>query len=111
LEALAFETPIVSTKVHGVQEMVTNKAEAYLVPPGEPIAFAKTIKTCLDKLLHGTSTVPMGYSKVVRAYGMDAVLPKHADIAREAVLDYDTQTDRSKPHRLSGRGDRVESSW
>ena len=111
LEALAFETPIVSTNVHGVPEMVTNKAEAYLVPPGEPIAFAKTIKTCLDKLLHGTSTVPMGYSKVVRAYGMDAVLPKHADIAREAVLDYDTQTDRSKPHRLSGRGDRVESSW
>lgn len=111
LEAMAFETPIVSTNVHGVPEMVTNKAEAYLVPPGEPIAFAKTIKTCLDKLLHGTSTVPMGYSKVVRAYGMDAVLPKHADLAREAVLDYDPITDRSKPKRLSGRGDRVETSW
>lgn len=111
LEALAFETPIVSTNVHGVPEMVTNKAEAYLVPPGEPIAFAKTIKTCLDKLLHGTSTVPMGYSKVVRAYGMDAVLPKHADLAREAVLDFDYNADRRKPHRLSGRGDAVESSW
>ncbi len=111
LEAMAFETPIVSTNVHGVPEMVTNKAEAYLVPPGEPIAFAKTIKTCLDKLLHGTSTVPMGYSKVVRAYGMDAVLPKHADLAREAVLDYDANPDRKDPRRLSGRGDRVESSW
>ncbi len=111
LEALAFETPIVSTNVHGVPEMVTNKAEAYLVPPGEPIAFAKTLKTCLDKLLHGTSTVPMGYSKVVRAYGMDAVLPKHADLAREAVLDFDGNTQRTKPLRLSGGGDRVESSW
>ncbi len=111
LEAMAFETPIVSTDVHGVSEMVTNKAEAYLVPPGEPVAFAQTIKTCLDKLLHGTSTVPMGYSKVVRAYGMDAVLPKHADIAREAVLDYDGVTVRTAPRRLSGRGDRVESSW
>jgi O-antigen biosynthesis protein len=111
LEAMAFETPIVSTNVHGVPEMVTNKAEAYLVPPGEAIAFAKTIKTCLDKLLHGTSTVPMGYSKVVRAYGMDAVLPKHADLAREAVLDFDPDATHREPHRLSGRGDRVESSW
>ena len=53
----------------------------------------------------------MGYSKVVRAYGMDAVLPKHADLAREAVLDFDPDSDHSQPHRLSGRGDRVESSW
>lgn len=111
LEAMAFETPIVSTHVHGIPEMVTDKAEAYLVPPGDPIVFAKTLKTCLDKLLHGTSTVPMGYSKVVRAYDMDLVLPKHADLAREAVLDYDGNTSRHTPNRLSGRGDRVESSW
>ena len=111
LEAMAFEAPIVSTNVHGIPEMVTDKAEAYLVPPGDPIKFAKAMKTCLDKLLHGTSTVPMGYSKVVRAYDMDRVLPKHADLAREAVLDFDGNTQRHQPHRLSGRGDRVESSW
>ncbi|MCF3652100.1 glycosyltransferase [Synoicihabitans lomoniglobus] len=111
LEAMAFETPIVSTNVHGIPEMVTDKAEAYLVPPGDPIVFAKTLKTCLDKLLHGTSTVPMGYSKVVRAYDMRNVLPKHADLAREAVLDYDRNPKRSSPRRRSGRGDRVESSW
>jgi glycosyltransferase involved in cell wall biosynthesis/GT2 family glycosyltransferase len=111
LEAMAFEAPIVSTDVHGIPEMVTDKAEAYLVPPGDPIKFAKAMKTCLDKLLHGTSTVPMGYSKVVRAYDINRVLPKHADLAREAVLDYDGNTQRSAPHRLSGRGDRVESSW
>jgi glycosyltransferase involved in cell wall biosynthesis/GT2 family glycosyltransferase len=111
LEAMAFETPIVSTDVHGIPEMVTDKAEAYLVKPGDAIGFAKTMKTCLDKLLHGTSTVPMGYSKVVRAYHPDRVLPRHADLAREAVLDYDHNTRRNQPRRLSGRGDRVESSW
>ncbi|GAB5560387.1 MAG: hypothetical protein SynsKO_20340 [Synoicihabitans sp.] len=111
LEAMAFETPIVSTDVHGIPEMVTDKAEAYLVPPGDAIRFAKTMKTCLDKLLHGTSTVPMGYSKVVRAYDPHRVLPQHADLAREAVLDFDGNTSRTEPRRLSGRGDRVESSW
>ncbi|WP_221032939.1 glycosyltransferase [Actomonas aquatica] len=111
LEAMAFETPIVSTNVHGIPEMVTDKNEAYLVSPGDPITFARAMKTCLDKLLHGTSTVPVAYSKVVRAYHPDRVLPDHADLARQAVLDYDGNTTRNQPRRLSGRGDRVESSW
>jgi glycosyltransferase involved in cell wall biosynthesis/GT2 family glycosyltransferase len=111
LEAMAFEIPIVSTDVHGIPEMVTHKAEAYLVPPGDAVLFAKTMKTCLDKLQNGTTTVPMGYSKVVRAYDIAQVLPKHADLVREAVLDFDGQLDRTQPARLSGRGDRVESSW
>lgn len=111
LEAMAFETPIVSTDVHGIPEMVTDKAEAYLVEPGHPVQFAKVMKTCLDKLRNGTSTAPMGYSKVVRAYDIDRVLPKHADMAREAVLDFDGDTRRQAPHKLSGRPDRFESSW
>ena len=53
----------------------------------------------------------MGYSKVVRAYDIDRVLPKHADMARQALLDFDGDTDRQKPQKLSGTGDRFESSW
>lgn len=111
LEAMAFETSIVSTHVHGIPEMVTDRDEAYLVAPGNPIQFAKTIKTCLDKIAHGTSTTANAFSRVYRGFDMDAVLPKHADLAREAVLDFDPDTDHSQPNRLSGRGDRVESSW
>lgn len=111
LEAMAFETPIVSTNVHGIPEMVTDKAEAWLVSQGDPISFAKTMKTCLDKHLHGTSTTRMAYSKVMRGYDLNRVLPDHADLAREAVLDFDPSADHASPHRLSGRGDRFESSW
>jgi glycosyltransferase involved in cell wall biosynthesis/GT2 family glycosyltransferase len=111
LEAMAFETPIVSTNVHGVPEMVTDRAEAYLVPPGDPVRFSKVMKTCLEKQQNGTSTAPMGYSKVVRAYDIARVLPKHADMARQTFLDFDGNTDRKKPARLSGAGDRFESSW
>jgi glycosyltransferase involved in cell wall biosynthesis len=111
LEAMAFEIPIVSTEVNGVPEMVTHRAEANLVDAGDPVEFAKTMKACLEKQLNGTSTAPMGYSKVVRAYDIARVLPKHADMAREAVLDFDGNTRRAQPDRLSGRGDRTESSW
>jgi glycosyltransferase involved in cell wall biosynthesis len=111
LEAMAFETPIVSTDVHGIPEMVTDKAEAYLVEPGNPVRFAKVMKTCLDKQRNGTSTAPMGYSKVVRAYDIDRVLPKHADMARETVLDFDGNTRRQTPAKISGGHDRVESTW
>jgi glycosyltransferase involved in cell wall biosynthesis/GT2 family glycosyltransferase len=111
LEAMAFEIPIVSTEVNGVPEMVTHRAEANLVDAGDPVEFAKTMKACLEKQLNGTSTAPMGYSKVVRAYDIARVLPKHADMAREAVLDFDGNTRRAQPNRLSGRGDRTESSW
>ena len=111
LEAMAFETPMVSTDVHGIPEMVTDKAEAYLVPPGQPERFAQVMKTCLDKQRNGTSTAPMGYSKVVRAYDLDRVLPRHADLAREALLDFDGERARNTPRKLSGQPDRSESSW
>ena len=111
LEAMAFETPIVSTDVHGIPEMITDKAEAYLVEPGNPVKFAKVMKACLDRQRNGASTAPMGYSKVVRAYDIDRVLPKHADLAREALLDFDGDTARNQPRKLSGRPDRIVSSW
>jgi hypothetical protein len=91
--------------------MVTHRAEAYLVEPGDPVKFAQVMKACLEKQQNGTSTAPMAYSKVVRAYDIDRVLPKHADMAREAVLAFDGNTHRTQPNRLPGRGERVESSW
>ena len=111
LEAMAFETPAVSTNVHGIVEMVTDRAEAYLVEPGDPLELSRIMKTCLEKERNGISTAPMGYSKVVRAYDRDRVLPHHADMAREAFLAFDGNLHRTQPHRLTGRGDRVESSW
>jgi glycosyltransferase involved in cell wall biosynthesis len=87
LEAMAFETPIVSTDVHGIPDMVKNRAEAWLVKPGDHLALAHTIKTCLDKERSGKSFTPTAYSKVLRYYDYERVLPYHADLAREAVLD------------------------
>jgi hypothetical protein len=53
----------------------------------------------------------MGYSKVVRAYDRERVLPRHANMAREAYLAFDGNVHRTNPDRLTGSGDRIESSW
>ncbi|HUL55100.1 MAG TPA: glycosyltransferase [Opitutaceae bacterium] len=86
LEAMAFGTPIVSTDVHGIAEMVRQRAEAYLVKPGEVEGLSRMMKTCLAKERSGKSLTPTAYSKVLRYYDARKVLPGHADLAREAWL-------------------------
>ncbi|HEY8994445.1 MAG TPA: glycosyltransferase [Lacunisphaera sp.] len=89
LEAMAFRTPIVSTDVHGIPEMVTQRQEAYLVPPGDHLALSRTMKTCLDKERGGKSLTPTAYSKALRYFDYHKVLPAHVALAREAYLDHD----------------------
>jgi O-antigen biosynthesis protein len=89
LEAMAFRTPIVSTDVHGIPEMVRQRAEAYLVPPGDDLALSRMMKTCLDKERSGKSLTATAYSKVLRYYDYQRVLPYHVELAREAYLDFD----------------------
>lgn len=89
LEAMAFRTPIVSTDVHGIPEMVTQRQEAYLVPPGDHLALSRMMKTCLDKERGGKSLTPTAYSKALRHFDYHKVLPYHVELAREAFLDHD----------------------
>jgi glycosyltransferase involved in cell wall biosynthesis len=89
LEAMAFRTPIVSTDVHGIPEMVRQRAEAYLGPPGDDLALSRMMKTCLDKERSGKSLTPTAYSKALRYYDYAKVLPFHVSLAREAWLAYE----------------------
>ncbi len=57
---MAFKVPIVSTDVHGIPDMVKDRAEAWLVKPGDHLALARLIKTCLDKERSGKSFAPTG---------------------------------------------------
>ncbi len=86
MEAMAFRTPIVTTDVHGIPEMVRQRAEAYLVKPGEVEGLSRMMRTCLAKERSGKSLTPTAYSKVLRAYDHRKVLPQHVALAREVVL-------------------------
>ncbi len=78
LEAMAFELPIVSTDVHGIPEIVTHGTEAWLTPPGDPIAFSVAMKHCLDDLADGRSLAPAAAAKVRRHFAAEIVQPRHA---------------------------------
>jgi hypothetical protein len=69
--------------------MVTQRQEAYLVPPGDHLALSRMMKTCLDKESGGKSLTPTAYSRALRYYDYGKVLPYHVELAREAFLDYD----------------------
>ena len=89
MEAMAFGTPIVTTDVHGIPEMVRQRAEAYLVKPGEVEGLSRMMRTCLAKERSGKSLTPTAYSKVLRAYDHRKVLPMHVALAREVVLTHE----------------------
>lgn len=86
MEAMAFRTPIVSTDVHGIAEMVGQRQQGYLVKPGDPGALSRMMWTCLAKERSGKSLTATAYSKALRIYDHRKVLPQHANLAREAVL-------------------------
>jgi glycosyltransferase involved in cell wall biosynthesis len=78
LEAMAFDLPIVSTDVHGIPEIVRDGAEAWLTPPGDPIACSRLMKHCLDEEAAGRSLTPAAAAMVRREFAAGVVQPRHA---------------------------------
>ena len=87
MEAMAFRTPMVTTEVHGIAEMVGQRQDGYLVPPGDAVALSKMMWICLAKERSGKSLTPTAYSKALRYYDYHKVLPHHVKLAREAWLE------------------------
>jgi glycosyltransferase involved in cell wall biosynthesis len=88
MEAMACRTPMVSTDVHGIAEMIGQRQQGYLVPPGDHLALSRMMWACLAKERSGKSLTPTAYSKALRYYDHRKVLPYHVDLAREAVLTH-----------------------
>lgn len=86
MEAMAFRTPIVSTDVHGIAEMIGQRQHGYLVAPGDHLGLSRMMWTCLAKERSGKSLTPTAYSKALRYYDHRKVLPFHVDLARETWL-------------------------
>lgn len=89
MEAMAFGTPIVSTDVHGIVDLIGQRQDGYLVKPGDAEGLSRMMRTCLAKERSGKSLAPAAYSRVLRERDARRVLPFHADLAREAVLSHE----------------------
>lgn len=86
MEAMAFRTPIVTTDVHGIADMIGQRQQGYLVAPGDHLTLSRMMWTCLAKERSGKSLTPTAYSKALRCYDHRKVLPFHVGLAHEAVL-------------------------
>ncbi|MBA4135757.1 MAG: hypothetical protein C0518_00410 [Opitutus sp.] len=86
MEAMAFRVPIVSTDVHGISELIGQRQDGYLFPPGDAEALSRLMLTCLAKERSGKSLAPTAYSKIRRFHDAREILPRHVNLAREAWL-------------------------
>lgn len=89
MEAMAFETPIVSTDVHGIVDLIGQRQDGYLVKPGDVEGLSRMMRTCLAKERSGKSLAPTAYSRVLRERDARKVLPCHVALAREAWLAHE----------------------
>lgn len=86
LEAMAFGLPVVSTNVHGVPDIIADRAEGLLVEPGDVEALARTMDDALRQSATPNSLAPLALSKVLRRFDRARLLPRHLALAREAAM-------------------------
>lgn len=85
LEAAAFRTPIVTTDVNGIPELVTAD-EAWLVPPGDSRQLAMALRAAVAAHLVGDRTRVDRARRVVEArFDERVALPQHLALAAEAA--------------------------
>jgi glycosyltransferase involved in cell wall biosynthesis len=89
MEAMAFETPIVSTDVHGIVDLIGQRQDGYLVRAGDVEGLSRMMRTCLAKERSGKSLAPTAFSRVLRERDSLKVLPFHVALAREAWLAHE----------------------
>jgi len=85
LEAAVFGTPIVSTDVNGIPEMLSGR-EAWLIEPGDRYLLAGTIRRALAAHLAGdTSRADLARQKIASRYDERVSLPQHLALVRETA--------------------------
>ncbi len=88
LEAAAFGTPIVSTDVNGIPELMTG-GEAWLVEPDAPYELAAALRSALAAHFAGDTTrATRARRSVARRFDERISLPQHLALAIEAAANY-----------------------
>jgi glycosyltransferase involved in cell wall biosynthesis len=75
IEAMAAGTPVLSTDVGGVADLVTHGETGWLVPPGDPKAMARAIRLLLEDRTLAVRLAAAGRSAAVDRYDVTRLIP------------------------------------
>lgn len=85
LETMVFGTPILSSNVQGVPELVRPELEATLIPPGDTIALCEGMARLLRAPEIGRSLATRARARVIAEFEAGSLLPRHAALAAEVA--------------------------
>jgi glycosyltransferase involved in cell wall biosynthesis len=77
LEAMACQTPIIASAVHGIPELVRPDCEALLLPAGDTVAWCEGLARLLATPAIGRDLAARARGRVQEKYSAAAVLPRH----------------------------------
>lgn len=86
LEAMFAQAPIVSTRVGGVPDMLTND-EAILVPRGDPRALAHAIRDVMTKPSDARRRAGRARERLIAHHGVDRWLSRYESLYRQLKRD------------------------
>lgn len=85
LEAMVCGTPILSSGVHGVPELVSAELEEGLVPPGDPSALCEAMAKLLLSPAIGRTLAARARTRVENHFNAAILLPRHLALPAEVT--------------------------
>ncbi|MGH2810379.1 MAG: glycosyltransferase family 4 protein, partial [Actinomycetota bacterium] len=85
LEALAVGTPVVSTPVNGIPEIIENGTDGLLVPERDPAELAAAITRLLDDDPLAKQLAEAGRRTVATRFNRDRTLPQLEEVFRQSI--------------------------
>ena len=80
-EAMALGVPILASSVHGVPELVRGDLEAWLLPPGDTVAWCDGLARLLAAPEIGRELATRAAARAAARFTAQAVLPRHLALA------------------------------
>lgn len=92
LEAMSWGCPVVTTRVGGVPQLITDQVDGLLIEPGDRKALARSIIELAKDPILRARVGQAGYRRIVDTYSDSAVLPQWEEIYRN-IHQSDISTD------------------
>ena len=88
LEAMACKTPIISTNVGGIPEMIIPGETGLLCPPRDAVALAEKIDYALSNPDHCSEMAEKAYQRFNEMFTFDRMIDQYEDVYEETITGW-----------------------